>query len=370
MTNASSSRFPLRLRSSERPSISGGGTTSATANPSKLLPDIKPERPFRKECRQSLEAGTVDLIALRYALLAAEHLSFRQAASALDVRQSAVSRRVRALEDRIGVSLFERHRAGVRVTEAGKSFLQQVGGALGELDYAIKSAGAAGRGAKGSVRIGISSGFLRQLVRGFAADHPGVAIDIQEGAPRSHIARVREHRVDVAFVTGEPQLNGCDVVRLWSERVFVVLPETHPLASERCVSWEMLRDERFIVKRSDAGPEVHDYVIQRFAGLGHHPHVERYAVGRETLMHLVAFGFGVSITNEAATATRFPEVVFRPIATGEDALPFSAVWSPANDNPVLRRFLSLARRLSDLQMDCDQRAASCVVPLQNRGPRR
>jgi hypothetical protein len=87
-------------------------------------------------------------------------------------------------------------------------------------------------------------------------------------------------------------------------------------------------------------------------------------------MHLVALGFGISITNEAATATRFPEVVFRPIATAEDVLPFSAVWSPANDNPVLRRFLSLARRLSELQMDRDRRAASCVVSLQNRGLRR
>jgi DNA-binding transcriptional ArsR family regulator len=150
---------------------------------------------------------------LRYALLAAEHLSFRQAASALDVRQSAVSRRVRALEDRIGVSLFERHRAGVRLTEAGRGFLQQVRGALAELEYAIKSAGAAGRGAEGSVRIGISSaigsGFLRQLVRGFATDHPNVAIDIQEGAPRSHIARVREHRMDVAFVAGEGPKHKC-----------------------------------------------------------------------------------------------------------------------------------------------------------------
>lgn len=317
----------------------------------------------------------MDLIALRYALLAAEHLSFRQAASVLDVRQSVVSRRVRALEDQIGVSLFERHRAGVRLTEAGRRFLQQVRGALAELDYAVKSAGDAGRGAEGLLRIGIFSaiatGFLRELIRGFVADHPRVAIDICEDASRDHIARVREHRIDVAFVTGEPQVAGCDVARLWTERVFAVLPETHALAGERGISWEALRDEQFIVRCSAAGPEVHDYVIQRLAALGHHPRVERYAVGRETLMHLVALGFGISLTSEATIATAFPEVVFRPIATAEDMLTFSAVWSPTNDNPVVRRFLSLARRLSaELQMERGQRAALRVVPLQTRGLRR
>lgn len=52
------------------------------------------------------------------ALLVGEYLSFRRAARTLGVRQSAVSRRVRELEDELGVSLFERDRAGVRVTNS------------------------------------------------------------------------------------------------------------------------------------------------------------------------------------------------------------------------------------------------------------
>ena len=63
-------------------------------------------------------------------------------------------------------------------------------------------------------------------------------------------------------------------------------------------------------------------------------------------MHLVALGFGISFASEAGTATRYPEVVFRPLATAEDMLPYSAVWLPGNDNPALRRFLSLARSLA------------------------
>ena len=60
-----------------------------------------------------------------------------------------MSRHVRALEDHLGVSLFERDRTGVRVTNAGARFLQQAREALAQLDQASKRAGAAGRGADG-----------------------------------------------------------------------------------------------------------------------------------------------------------------------------------------------------------------------------
>jgi DNA-binding transcriptional LysR family regulator len=94
-----------------------------------------------------------------------EHLSFRRAARALGLRQSAVSCRVRELEDELGVSLFERGRTGVRVTNPGALFLEQARNALEQLSHAAKAAGAAGRGAVGRLNVGILSsmggGFLR-----------------------------------------------------------------------------------------------------------------------------------------------------------------------------------------------------------------
>src|SRR5215471_11539413 len=75
----------------------------------------------------------------------------------LGVRQSAVSRRVRELEDELGVSLFERHHAGVRVTNAGARFLQEARTALVQLDHAVKTAAAAGSGTVGRLSVGILS---------------------------------------------------------------------------------------------------------------------------------------------------------------------------------------------------------------------
>ena len=292
----------------------------------------------------------VKLVSISQALLVAEHLSFSRAAQVLGVRQSAVSRRVRDLEDNLGVSLFEREATGVRLTEAGRRFLDRSRAALAEIDYAVKSAANAGCGAEGAIRIGIlsslSNGFVRDLLAQYRAEHPEIEIDLVEGPANGHVARISERLLDIAFIFGTPSAPHCDSALLWEARVFVALPEGHHFAAEEAISPESLRNEHFIVSREAPGPEIHDGLVRRLAATGHTISVARYGVGRETLMHMVALGFGISVISEAGVATRYPRVVFRPLATAEDMLPYSAVWLPGNDNPALRRFLSLARSLA------------------------
>ena len=148
----------------------------------------------------------------------------------------------------------------------------------------------------------------------------------------------------MAFLTGTPVADGCDRAHLWNERVFVTLPSDHELAHRDEISWDDLRDRHFIVSETDPGPEIHDYLVKHLAELGHHPSVERHGVGRDNLMPLVAIGQGLTLTSEATTAARFPGVIYRPLAN--EVLPFCAIWSPQNDNPALRRLLSLARTMS------------------------
>ena len=64
-------------------------------------------------------------------------------------------------------------------------------------------------------------------------------------------------------------------------------------------------------------------------------------------MTLVAIGRGLTVTSEATTAAHVPGICYRPIV-GE-VLPFSGVWSPKNDNPALRRFVSMAKVLARRQ---------------------
>ncbi|MCA3718387.1 MAG: LysR family transcriptional regulator, partial [Brevundimonas sp.] len=67
----------------------------------------------------------IELRHVRYIIAAAESGSFRRAAQDLGVEQSAISRRIRDVEDEIGAQLFSRHPAGVDLTDIGKQFLNQ-----------------------------------------------------------------------------------------------------------------------------------------------------------------------------------------------------------------------------------------------------
>ena len=248
------------------------------------------------------------------------------------------------------MSLFERESTGVRLTEAGRRFLERARPALSEIDHAVKAAASAGRGAEGVLRIGIlssvSGGFMRDVLGHYHCYNPAIAIELVEGSASEHLARITERQLDVAFVTGTPTASHCDTAVLWKARVFAALPTWHALACGEAVDWASLKEERFIVSRDAPGPEVHDYIVRRVAELGGSPLVERHGVGRETLMHLVAIGLGITLASEAGIGTRYPDVVFLPLASGDDILSYSAVWLPGNDNPAFRRFLSLARSMA------------------------
>ena len=292
---------------------------------------------------------TIELRHLRYVVAAAEAASFRKAAKALGVEQSAISRGIRDLEDEIGVALFIRHHSGVNLTQAGHRFLERARRALMQIGDAAYDAASFGRGEQGIVRIGIftslASGFLANLMRAYVAANPTVRPDIIEGGPAEHIAAIRCHQLDIAFLTGEPIADGCDRAHLWNERVNVVLPVDHELASNGDLTWKSLQGQNFIVSEADPGPEIHDYLAKHLGDLGHHPSIERHRVGRDNLMHMVALGQGLTVVHEAANAAGFPGVVYRPLS-GE-VLPFCAIWSPRNDNPAFRRLLSLAKAMSN-----------------------
>lgn len=288
----------------------------------------------------------VDLVSVHQALLVTEQLSFRRAAAVLGIRQSAVSHRIRSLEEKLGVSLFERRPRGVRLTLAGARFLERAKRALDQLDYAVAGARFAGKGQEGRLRIGIftplADGFLRKLLSRFAQNHPQVAMELREAGRRSCLADLRANLLDIVFVTGSSAIAGCETSELWTERIHLALPASHPLAGHDRLDWHALALEHFIVSRYAPGPEIHDYIVRRLASFSCYPKVERIAVSSGTILDLVGMGFGIGVVSAARTMIAIPDVVFRPLTDPADIVPYSAVWTAENDNPALRRFLSAA----------------------------
>ena len=282
---------------------------------------------------------------LRYFVAASEYGSFRKAAAALGVQESTVSRRIRDLEDNLGSALFHRHSGGVLPTIAGQRLLSRARKVLRYVSEGAEIVDAVGRVKDGHLRIGIfsslASGFLQKLLKSFHEQHEGVQLQMLDGNPAEHVAAIRQFKLDIAFLTGTLEWPQCEADHLWNERVFVVLPESHALAEKDEVSWHEIAQEKFIVMDAAPGQEIHDYLVKHVGNLGHHPKIEAQYVGRDGLLTMVGVGTGITVTSEATTATQIPGICYRPIV-GE-ILPFNAVWSPKNDNPALRRLISLAK---------------------------
>jgi DNA-binding transcriptional LysR family regulator len=92
---------------------------------------------------------SIELRHLRYAEVAERCGSFRKAADLLALKQSNLSRRVRDLEERLGIALFERTNGGIRPTAAGRDFVNGVRLVLNELQIIVDGAKAVGRGEAG-----------------------------------------------------------------------------------------------------------------------------------------------------------------------------------------------------------------------------
>ena len=257
-------------------------------------------------------------------LAVAEYLNFRHAAKALGVSQSSVSARVKMLEQDLGILLFERHARGVRLTEAGRSFVEQIESGVNQIDHAVKTAGMVAQGECGRLRIGIYAliprSFFAELIERYREDHPGIDIEIMEGTARDALMKLRADQLDIVFVAGAPELPDCHSRRIWTEPLVVALPYRHRLAGRTTVTWADLAGETFLVRHGGTGPQVYDHIVLRLAGRWRAPSILRFRGERCTLLSMVGQGFGTTIVAASSSLLPAPGVVL----VRHSSLPVSA----------------------------------------------
>jgi DNA-binding transcriptional LysR family regulator len=247
------------------------------------------------------------------------------------------------------VSIFERQRSGVRLTRAGAEFVSACRSTLREIDLIISKAQMAGRGEAGYLRIGInaslSTGELRETLFDYFDRYPGVTVDLIERQRLQLVAYVNSRIVDIAILSGSTERRVTDAMTLWSERLMVALPQSHALASNERISWNDLRGERVLLSKEDHLPEILDYLRARPGISGNSPNLVVRDLSRENILHCIAAERAISLIHQSATGVSYPGILFREIDddTGLTLVHSTACWSSVNDNPSLRRFLSLLR---------------------------
>lgn len=176
-----------------------------------------------------------DLVVLQAFECAARHGSFTQAAAELNLTQSAVSRQIRALEVQLGVTLFERVRRHVVLSETGRSLLPSVMRLLAQSEALVQQAMAS---ADGRIVLSIAalptftSRWLLPRLADFTARHPDIVVNI---ASHSEPFDLAEHDFDLAIHYGQPVWARASCTYLCSEVILPVaspaLIDSHPVAA-------------------------------------------------------------------------------------------------------------------------------------------
>lgn len=275
--------------------------------------------------------------------------AFRRAARGSSSTQSTMSRRVRRLEDQLGVSLLERGPAGVRMTNAGKAFHSQVMTVLENLSDAVEKAGRAGAAVDGILKLGtlgsISCGVLRSLVLMFKERHPGVVITLEEGHLTDMSRRILNHELDALFAPKREDFGDLDRIELSAEPLVLAVSGKNGLFGSGEVSWSELASVPFLTTANDVGPQISAEIAMAASQHGFEPTILEHDVSRDTLLNMVGIDVGVALCPASWTGASYPDVRYVRLAERR-LFPYMIAWSARNDNPALRRLIGLAKVIS------------------------
>lgn len=286
----------------------------------------------------------MELKALRYLKAVVEAGSFAGAATRLGLNSSNLTRQISSLEDELGLTLLERGRSGVRLTSGGAAVMIEVRRVLADLDAVAHTARTNGIGKHGELRLGLRippvGHRLRTLLRKWRLEHPEVSITVYELPDHELCNAILRRTLDVAFVAAYWVCPDLAPAKLFREQIFVAMPEEHCLAAREGIGWSDLRDEVILVQdweNSHATREFYASLIGIGLPFRSHP------ASKQSVLALVAAGFGLTLVLESQAQVQIPGVVYRRVLEENANIDIVLVWAPNAEDAAIGRFVSFMR---------------------------
>ena len=218
--------------------------------------------------------------------------SVHGAADALQLTQSAVTKRIQMLERRVGGRLFERGRFGVRPTELGRTVYPAAKRALEALDEVGEAVRLARAQGSLDLRLSASHTIGEFLLPGWLADfrrdrpdiHPQLEIVNSAGV----IAAVRENRSEIGFVEGLDSPDGMQTLTVAGDEIVVVVAAEHPWARRRSIAARELLTEAYLTREAASGTRA--VASAALAAVGVHLTPSLQAASAQSLKRALAGG--------------------------------------------------------------------------------
>lgn len=283
------------------------------------------------------------LTGLRYFVALAQEKHFGRAAERCHVSQPTLSAGIKRLEDELGLALFERARAGVRLTPNAEPLVEQ---ALRVLEHAkdfTEMAKHQGDPLSGVFRLGaihtVGPYLFPSLIPESLKQAPNLSLVIEEAFTAQLRERLRAGSVDAAIVA--LPFTEVDVVTLplYEEPFEVLMPKDHELAQHSAIDPQALLNEEVMLLGE--GHCLRDQILSACPELAERTRDSRYRApaegsSLETLRHMVAGGLGITVLPASAVgAGRYAagHLVHRPFSDASMTRTVALAWRASYPRP-------------------------------------
>jgi len=251
----------------------------------------------------------LELRQIRYFIEVAKREHVTEAAHALHVAQSAVSRQIFNLEAELGVDLFIRKGRNVKLTPIGKIFLDHMEQAIHVIEDARQVISEYTDPERGTIHIGFSSSLatyiLPTAISAFREQYPHIQFELNQGSYHDLQDAVIKGAVNIALVAPVPMEN--DQIKgsiLFTERIIALLPMNHPLAHLSSIKLNELRDDSFVLYPN--GFILREIIENHCNQIGFQPKVSFEGKDIDAIKGLVSAGLGVSLIPEITLVDNLP----------------------------------------------------------------
>jgi DNA-binding transcriptional LysR family regulator len=286
----------------------------------------------------------MELRQLRYFVVVAEHLHYGHAAKQLQMAQPPLSQQIRRLEADLGVELFRRTSRKVELTEHGTQLLEIARRVLGEADNVRELASSLKAGTAGRLRIGFVASVLNwglaPRLRQFREDNPGVEVTATQMPVIDQVDALADNQIDIGFTLSRLTYEHLHVQVIAVQPLVAVLPDDHPRAGDEWVQLADLAGETFLIWRAPFGPHLDDFITRACAEAGFLPTVAYQGPQINTVAHMVAAGFGVSLVAQCDRRMETPGVVFKDLAPPAPWTVLSAIRHRRRSSPIVDRLMA------------------------------
>lgn len=259
---------------------------------------------------------SLDIRLLRYFAVVAEENNMSRAAQRLFMSQPPLSRHIRQLEERLGLTLFVRHTKGLTLTDEGRRVLEIVRPLLAQQEKTYAALGRLAQNGASSLRLGLTTAFELGVFTAqeqHLVEQVEVLNIVRHGSPEL-IRLIRRGKLDAALVALPLETSGLSVVPLpLHEPLIAALPAHWPEAEAASLALSELNARPLFWFKRERNPAFFDYTRDIFRRAGYAPTCIEEPLEHDILLARIARGDGLSLFPASFSAIQRQGVVFRPL---------------------------------------------------------